>query len=573
VAPFRDRGRASRRRDGRREGEEVTEDSPKEDTGSGGGGWRALLPLLLLLLVVAVYGRTAWHDAVLFDDDAYLLTPEVKEGLSLRGVAWAFTAFHVGNWHPLTWLSHMLDVSLFGLGRPGAHHAESFLIHGASVLLLYRFLRAATGAPYRSLFAAALFAVHPMHVESVAWIAERKDLLAGFFFLLALVGWLRHLRAPSPGRYGAVLLALAASLLSKPMAVTFPFVLLLLDAWPLGRTSLAPPADGSPHRPAKASSLLLEKVPFLLLAAASSAVTFAAQGAAVQGFSEFTVLHRLSNFPVSIVRYLGKFLVPARLGVYYPAFPVGGGEAAAALLVLAAVTVLAVREARRRPFLPVGWFWFLGMLVPVSGLVQVGGQAMADRYAYLPYLGLYLAAAWGIPSVASRLPARRALLAAAGTAAVALLAAAAFVQAGYWKNSETLFLRTIEVTGPNATMQNNLGFYYFRIGEKGRAEARFREAVALRPDYFDAVVNLGGILVETGRPDEALPHALAALALRPKSALALDLLGEVRRKQGREEEAVALYRRALAADPADRVARERLGAAAGGAAVPVAPSP
>jgi len=347
-----------------------------------------VLALLLAVGTAAVYLPVRSFDFCGFDDDAYVSENAlVRQGLTPRGVAWAFTTFRAANWHPLTWLSHMLDVSLFGM-EPGAHHLVNVAFHAANAVLLFLVLRGMTGALWGSAAVAALFALHPLHVESVAWIAQRKDVLSAFFFLLMLSAYLRYARSPSRGRLAAVTALFALGLLAKPMLVTAPFVLLLLDFWPLGRFGGAHPDPGTlpaGHPPAVGvRRAVLEKVPLFLLSALSSVVTVVAQsrGGAMVPADALPFGARAANALVACAAYLWKTFWPAGLAVYYPhtkgELPAWKIAGAAALL--SALTGIAVREARRRPYLAVGWLWFLGMLVPVIGLVQVGGQAMADRY-------------------------------------------------------------------------------------------------------------------------------------------------------------------------------------------------
>ncbi|HSN92229.1 MAG TPA: glycosyltransferase family 39 protein, partial [Anaeromyxobacteraceae bacterium] len=382
--------------------------SPPEAPGAGWPAWagpsrwppgraRLLGALALAAGTLLLYAPVAGFEFVHLDDNRYVIdNPRVRGGISWDGVLWAFTTLHASNWHPLTWLSHMLDVELFGV-RAGPHHLVNALLHAVDAALLFLALSRMTGARGRSLLVAALFAVHPLHVESVAWVAERKDVLSTLFGLLALLAYARHAERPRAGTYLAVVLAFAASLLSKPMWVTFPFLLLVLDFWPLRRMAGSGPADGGdalarPVLPLR--RLLLEKLPLLALSAASSTVTVVAQGrgGSLAGL-ELPVPVRLANAAVSYVGYVRMTLWPADLAVFYPFREVGAWEAIGAAALLAAATALAIRRARAFPELAVGWLWFAGTLVPVVGVVQVGSQALADRYAYLPSAGLFLAAA------------------------------------------------------------------------------------------------------------------------------------------------------------------------------------
>src|SRR5438093_12096559 len=415
-----------------------------------------LLPLLALLTAATFWG-VRQNDFISYDDPEFVTSnPIVREGLTWRGVVWAFTTPVLANWHPLTSLTHLADVSLYGL-NPSGHHTTNLLLHGVNTLLLFLLLRRLTGEDWRSAWVAALFAVHPAHVESVAWIAERKDVLSTLFWLAttwAYVSWVRDRR---PGRYAAVLALFAAGLMSKPMLVSLPLVLLLLDDWPLARlrggglAGLWRSPDGRP-------GALLEKVPLFAMTAGFSVVTFLVQRAAgAVRLSVFPLWARVENALVAYVRYLVMLVWPARLGVFYPhpGTAIPAGEAAAALVLLLAISAAAVLLRRRAPFFFTGWFWFVVTLLPVIGIIQVGFQAFADRYTYIPYIGLFVAAAWGVPALVPRSKPARTALAAAAVASVAAMALAARVQVRFWRNSETLYLRTLEVTKNNATIETN----------------------------------------------------------------------------------------------------------------------
>ncbi|MEA2564479.1 MAG: protein O-mannosyl-transferase [Acidobacteriota bacterium] len=453
----------------------------------------------LALLTLAVYLPVLTHGFIRFDDPLYVTSnPWVKAGLTWKGIAWAFTANVASNWHPLTLLSHMLDCELFGMD-PLGHHLTSLLLHTASVVLLFEVLRRMTGDQWRSAAVAALFAIHPTHVESVAWIAERKDVLSGFFWMLTLLAWAFYVRQPSRMRYMAVALSLAAGLLSKPMVVTLPFVLLLLDVWPLGR-----------------KIRVKEKLPLFALAAASCVATLIAQSGAIGMASQFPLRLRLANAVLSYVSYLGKTLVPSRLAVFYPMpaeFP--AWKVAGAALLLALLTVLALRAAR---YVTVGWLWFLGTLVPVIGIVQVGGQAMADRYTYLPSIGLFLIAVWGFPRRAVWIPVLFAL--AIGTR----------LQLRHWQDSESLFRHAAAVTERNFIAHLNLAQIYAKRGDRGRALEHFRTTLEIRPGMWQAQASLGNTLRRWGRPDKALPHLRNAVRLRPHDPRLRKALAEAQRE-------------------------------------------
>ena len=547
-----------------------------------------LLGLALVLLTLAVYGQVGGHRFINYDDPAYVTTnPMVTGGLSPAAARWAFTTFHEANWHPLTWLSHQLDVQLFGLA-PRGHHLHSVLLHLANVLLLFLFLIRATGAVGRSAFVAALFAVHPLRVESVAWVAERKDVLATLFGLLTLLAYERSIQHRAAVPYLAALAFFALGLMAKPMLVTLPFLLLLLDLWPFGRWQ---PGSGQ-LRP-----LLVEKLPFFLLTAVSAVVTYLAQatGGAVSSLESLPFLARLGNAVISYARYLGKFLVPTGLSVYYPLYlPQPTWQIVPAGLLLLAVTLLVIRPARHSPALAVGWFWYLGMLVPVIGLVQVGTQALADRYAYLPTVGLALMLAWGVPELLNGRRGQRAITA-AGVAGVVVLALLAWRQAGFWRDSRTLFSHAIAVTENNylaelnlgnalqderryaeaiphynrslqlkpaqALAHNNLGISLEETDQLDRALRHYRAALDINPRFVEGYYNLASALARLGRADEALAANAEALRLAPDSAQPFNSRGYVLLKLGRPAEAIPDLEQALRLWPAYPAAHFNLGLA------------
>jgi hypothetical protein len=509
-------------------------------------GNRWIVALLLAAGTLVLYLQVTGHQFLFYDDDRYVTRNEwVRGGLSLEGVRWALTTFHVANWHPLTWLSHMLDVQLFGV-VPGAHHLVNALFHAANAGLLFLTLTALTGAPARSALVAALFAVHPLHVESVAWVSERKEVLGAMFGFLMLRAYARYAKAPRFRNYLPVLLCFALSLLSKPMWVTAPFLLLLLDYWPLHRIEDSPvhaAAHGTGGGRVRFSLLVAEKIPMFALSILSSAVTVAAQhrGGALVPTEMIGIGPRLGNAIVSYVRYLAKAFWPTPLALFYP-FPPGGPPAwqvaaAAALLVL--VSTLALFLHRNTPWLPVGWFWFLGTLFPVIGLVQVGSQGMADRYAYLPVIGLWIAVTWEGAYLAARWPARlRRRLSWILVAIVAALSVLTWRQIGYWSDQEVLFRHTVAVTEGNGRANLILSQ---ALGEKGRyreALGYAEEAARLEPMYPPAHGNLGFLLYRAGRIDEAIDRFRRAILLQPDYAEAHYNLGIAYGKQGRVEEAM-----------------------------------
>jgi hypothetical protein len=482
------------------------------------------------------------------DDPQYVFeNPVVRGGLGTASLRWALTTFHGANWHPLTWVSHLLDVSLFGLD-PRWHHLTSVALHAATTALLFVALARLTGALGASACAAALFGAHPLHVESVAWIAERKDVLSGACFALALLAYERYARRPGAGRMSAVAALLALGLAAKPMLVTLPCVLLLLDFWPLGRLRVGgAPGAVAPGR------LLAEKLPLFALAAASSVVTVVAQRAegAMALMGEVPAGARLANAAVSYATYVARTIWPHPLAVYYP-YPLGGHpgwKIGAAALALAAITAAALAQRRRRPFLLVGWLWFAGMLVPVIGLVQVGQQAMADRYAYLPLAGLLVAGVWLARAPAGAPARRRQAAAAVAVALVAALTAAAAAQTRLWRDSVTLFTHTLAHTKDNWVISNNLGVVLDGLGRRQEALACFQEALRVRPGYADAHNNLAIVFMKTGRPDEGIRHFREAVRLDPGLVDARVNLGRALALRGRPREAVAALEEALRIQP------------------------
>lgn len=507
---------------------------------------------LLLLVSAAAYFPALHGEFTNFDDDEFVTrNTRLRAGLTGETVRWAFTSFYASNWVPLTWVSHLLDVSLFGF-EPRGHHLVNVLFHGANALILFFVLRALTGAGGRSLFAAALFSLHPLHVESVAWVAERRDVLSTFFWFLALGAHQRYALRPTVGRYLATAALVVCGLLAKPMVVMLPVVLLLLDLWPLGR--LPPGARFSARR---LGLLLLEKVPLLALAAGAGALTFMAQlrGNTVAGLEAYPLSSRLLNVPVAYAGYLGKMAWPANLGPFYP---VSGTSLTLArvglsLVLLVLVSVLVVRLRRGHPWLFVGWLWYLATLIPVIGLVQVGSQALADRYTYVPLLGPFIMAAWGIPEV---LPPgrRRGVFLGVGAATVALLLAGlTWIQAGFWRDSITLMTRAIRVAGGGAgrplareawILPNKLGNAYSERGRHELAAAAYRQALAANPRAAEVHYNLGNAYFDLGRLEAAAGMFREAVRLQPDFADAWFNLGSTSGLLGRGDESRRAFERA-----------------------------
>jgi tetratricopeptide (TPR) repeat protein len=508
--------------------------------------------LALVLIVGVVYGRVARHAFVDYDDTVYVSENEhVRAGLSLDFAVWAFSTGTNSNWHPLTWLSHALDVELFGLD-PTGHHLVSVGLHASNAVLLLLALHAMTGALWRSAAVAALFALHPQHVESVAWVAERKDVLCTLFGLLALLAYVRHVARPAAATRALVLLLFAASLLAKPMLVTLPFVLLLLDVWPLGR------------RGEGARRLIVEKLPLFALATASSAVTWFVQqrGGAVTALDALPLHLRLENALVAYATYLGKTFWPTGLGVLYPLHgSLPAWKVAGAGLLLAAITGAVAALGRRAPYLATGWLWYLGTLVPVIGIVQVGAQSGADRYTYIPLVGVFLMLAWGLTELLGARPHGRAALAAIAAAALAGCALLTWRQAGTWRDSETLFEHTLAVTERNHIIENNLGGALMRQGRIDEALRHFENSRRIRPDHAPALSNLGVALQRKGRWSEAIALYREALKAKPGHLEAWLNLGNALEQTGDPGGALAAFREADRLKPGDPEIGARLRAA------------
>ena len=517
---------------------------------------RAWVYALLALAVVAVYRPSLDNGFVDWDDPDWVThNPHVSE-LSWSLVGWAFTHVRQANWVPLTWISHAVDRQLFGLD-PRGHHLVNVLLHAASALLLLLVASRLTGRFWPSAAAAALFAFHPLRVESVGWISERKDLLCSVFVLLTLLAYERYARRPGIARYLAVLLAFVLALLSKPMAVTVPFVLLVLDVWPLGRL----------RWPVARAAVLVEKLPLLVLAAAVSFVAYLAQdgGGAIRTWETIGVGERSANAVVALAAYLGKTLWPAP-GTLLPLYThphylpegLGLGSILGAVAVVAALTAVAVAERRRRPYLLVGWLWYVGMLVPVIGLVQVGVQAFADRYAYLPSVGLFIAGSLLVADAVGAGVAGRRIAAAATLASVAVLAALSWRQQAAWQDATSLWRHTVAGQPESPIAHLNLANVLHGDGRAAEALEHYRQAVALGPDYAPAHAALAVRLGERRRYDESFRHFRIALNRRPDDALTRGSFGNALLQAGRAAEGLSELEAAVAADPEQVVLRNSL---------------
>jgi len=514
------------------------------------GGLQLLLCLLLAGAILLPYIQVKDHGFITFDDDLYVTgNPLVRAGLTWPGVKWAFTAMHSSNWHPVTWLSHMLDCQLYGMW-PGGAHLTNVFFHLANTILLFLFFSRVTGGLWPSAMVAALFALHPLHVESVAWVSERKDVLSTFFWLVTMLAYAAYAAAPSLRRYLAVVLAFVLGLLAKPMLVTLPLVLLLLDYWPLGRIAGVAPArgaiPGSPPRtkpPQRSYWLLIrEKIPLFVLAALSCLITVLAQrgGGSVMPLTIRPLDARIANALVAYLKYVVKLVWPPPIAFFYPLAFIPWWQALWAGLALLLLSVFLLYGARRHPYLGVGWLWYLITLTPVIGLVQVGGQAMADRYTYVPFIGLFIIAAWGVSEATAGWRRRNILLPASAVAVLLACLASTWTQVGYWRNSESLYFEAIRVTGDNYMAYHHLGMAYTNEGRLDLAIAAYKKVIAIDPSYAHTYNNLGVIYAKQGKFDEAVEQFKLAIRLIPSNVSFYRNLALAYSQQGKKAEAEAV---------------------------------
>jgi Flp pilus assembly protein TadD len=544
---------------------------------------------LLIVLVLLVLGHVAHNDFIQYDDPDFVTRNDhVQAGLSMEGIRRAFTTVVAANWNPVTTLSHMLDCQIYGL-NPAGHHLTNLFFHLANVLLLFLLLRETTGSLWRSAAAAALFAVHPLHVESIAWVSERRDVLSVFWGLLAMIAYGRYARTRNKRSYIASLVLFALALMSKPMLVTLPFVLLLFDHWPLGRLRSADP-NGSTHQGTKSGTgslpaLFIEKIPFFILSGISCVITLGVQQGAMSSLKELPVGTRILNAAVSYIAYLGKLVYPEGLAVFYP-HPVTlhlSWWTIVALFLIVSISWILLWLAGREPSLLTGWLWFLGTLIPVIGLIQVGAQSMADRYAYFPSIGFFIMVVWGGERMMRFFSYRRIVLTSATISVLFGLSVVTWKQVFHWKDTKTLFLHTLSVTKNNwlahnllgvalseerknveaeaeyrkalqifpsyVAARNNLATLMLNTGKREEALTHFQRALAEDPDYYLSHIGLAETLLSMGKQQDALPHLLKAKQLLPDNSWAHDLLGLSFSKSGRYETALVEFRRAIELAP------------------------
>ncbi|ACH38134.1 TPR domain protein [Citrifermentans bemidjiense Bem] len=516
---------------------------------------KILLAFILVVVTLAVFAKTAGNDFINFDDPGYVTkNPVVQQGLSAAGISWAFTATAMSNWHPLTWLSHMLDVQLFGL-HPAGHHLMNVVIHAAAALLLFLFLVRTVGGVWLGFSVAALFALHPLHVESVAWVAERKDVLSCLLMLVSLHFWVSYVKRPGPRPYLGALLAFVAGLMAKPMLVTLPVVLLLLDYWPFRRLFSEVDAGGAGVGSARATPLFVlmkEKIPFFLFSALSSIITIYGQqhGGAMATLAKAPIYLRVENSLVAYAKYLGLMLWPRGLAILYP-FPqsVPLWQPAAAVLILAVLTAAVFILRRRYPYLVTGWLWYLVTLLPVIGLIQVGGQSTADRYTYIPLIGIFLAICCLVADLTKGWHAQRTFLFAVGAVSLTALTTVTIRQLDYWKDSIAICRHALAVTHDNYLITNNYGIALDARGDLAGAYRQFQETLRINPRSTIAYSNLGALSIRWGQYENGLMYYDKALGITPNSAVALEGMGKALAGLGRGEEAITKFRQALAVDP------------------------
>ena len=523
--------------------------------------WYVFLVYVGLALVTIIAFEPIRHNGfVNYDDYEYIIeNPQVKSGTNHESFIWAFTAQDKGgNWHPLTWLSHILDCEMFGI-EPFWHHLTNLLFHTANTLLLFWVFKRMTGALWPSAFVAAAFALHPLHVESVAWAAERKDVLGGFFWMLTIIAYVRYAQRGGTGWYLLVVLAFCMGLMAKPMVVTLPFVLLFLDYWPLGRFGGGGQSKGENLRQFQSAEvrykeaglyrLIGEKIPLFILTVVLCVVTYVVEqrGVPMDSQGNVSVNSRIANALISYVSYIVKMLYPSRLAVLYPhpGDSLPAWRVIVSIIVLAGISAVAIYMGRRRRYLAVGWLWYLGTLVPVIGLVQIGSQAMADRYTYLPSIGIFIMVAWGTAELFAKWRYRKVLLGITSGAVLAVLLICTRVQTGHWRDSFTLFEHTLAVTENNYVIHKSYGNTLYENGRLKEAVAHYNEALRIAPKYLIARMNVGMVFLQQGRFDEAIAHFNKVLQLEPEHCRAHFGLGAALIEQGKYDDAVNHFNKAL----------------------------
>jgi Flp pilus assembly protein TadD len=522
-----------------------------------------------------VFWQVHNFDFTNYDDNHYVSENQhVLNGLTYDGVIWAFTTGYACFWQPITWLSLMLNCQLFG-PDPGWFHLVNVFLHLANTLLLFAILKKITGSLWPSAFVAGAFALHPMHVESVAWISERKDVLSTLFWMLTLFAYVSYVKRPAAIRYLVTITIFVIGLMAKPMLITLPFVLLLLDYWPLNRFD-SQPAKTSDRQPCKLASIpdrrrilyqiIIEKIPFLVFAVVFSIITFLTQQASgsIVDIKTIPLTDRVGNAFLSYATYMGKMFWPQNLAAHYPFNAVGSvtlWQFMLCALLLLVISIFVIRFGRTKKYLPVGWFWFVGTLIPVIGLVQFTGSSHADRFTYIPYIGLFIMIAWGLPELLSKWAQRKIALGMAAAVVLTAMGIRASAQVGYWSNSITLFSHAIAVTQNNALAYYNLGVAYQNVGRHQDAIEAYQQAIRIKPDYAEAHCNLGGTYGELGRHQDAVEACKQAIRIKPDYAKAYYNLGVACHNLGRHQDAIEAYQQAIRNKPDYAEAYNNLGAA------------
>lgn len=505
-----------------------------------------IICLFLVSATLFIYLQIINYDFVYFDDELYVIdNPNVKAGLTRESIIWAFSADYAGNWHPLTWLSHMLDIELYGL-NPMGHHLTNLQIHLVNTVLLFILLNWMTKAVWPSSFVAALFALHPLHVESVAWVAERKDVLCAFFWILSMLAYVRYTINQSKMNYLLIVVLFAFGLMSKPMIVTLPFTLLLLDFWPLSR--FEPKAYKTQTSASQiAIALIREKIPLFALSAISSIITFSIQqhGGAVVSLESIPLTMRISNTLVSYVSYIIKMFWPIKLAFFYPYHERPVEQALISGFLLLCISALIILASRRLPYFVTGWLWYLGTLVPVIGLIQTGSQSMADRYTYIPLIGLFIIVAWGMQDIAAKWQSQRILLPIFSGIVLIFFMICTWFQAGHWQNGVTIFKHTLNVTKNNCVANCELGHALMKNGKLNEAVVQFYRALKINPNYEETHANLGCTLARQGNIRDAIYHYNKALLINPNNAKAHNNLGVLLSDKGKINDAIDHYQEAL----------------------------
>jgi tetratricopeptide (TPR) repeat protein len=547
-----------------------------EETAEANKTLKVAICIFLMVATFCIYSQVQDHEFINLDDDIYITNNlNVQAGLTSESFKWAFTTSHPPYWHPMTWLSHMLDYQLYGL-HPKGHYLTNLFLHISSVLILFIVLFRMTGALWQSAFVAAMFALHPLNVESVAWIAERKNVLSILFWLLTMWAYIHYAEKPTVKRYGLVFLFFTLGLMSKPMLVTLPFVLLLLDYWPLRRFQFGQERghneilEKNTAKRSEVFRLVLEKIPLFLLTIGLSIVTVhnvQSIAGAVTSLDVFPLQARLTNAIVSYLEYLEKMIWPSGLSILYPhpgnTLPLWQGILCGMALV--GITIISIRLIRKAPYFAVGWFWYLGTLVPVIGIVQVGAQAMADRFTYIPLIGVFIIVAWGVPELISKWRHKEKVLSVSAGIIIFTLLITTWKQASHWKNSITVFKHAIRVTDKKyptlSRIHNNLGIALYAEGKKQEAISHYKMAIKFKPDYAKAYSNLGAALFAEQKTEEAISQYKMAIELNPDFAKAYNNLGNALSAEGKIEEAIDHYKMAIKIKPDYALAHNNLGIA------------